>query len=157
MGKLRGLLGNFDGNASNDFIFPNGTMLPVNSSDRQLHYYGQSCKCVTFMYLGCIAWIAAVYIVADHELVTFSGHIILNESLFTYPEGLTAANFTYPDHMPVFMDELSESTIAEARGVCGNNTQCIYDLTQTGNVELAMTTLAVNEENLKEETLAGMY
>ena len=44
MGKLRGLLGNFDGNASNDFIFPNGTMLPVNSSDRQLHYYGQSCK-----------------------------------------------------------------------------------------------------------------
>ena len=27
----------------------------------------------------------------------------------------------------------------------------------TGNVELAMTTLAVNEENLKEEALAGMH
>ena len=89
-------------------------------------------------------------------LLLYSGHINLNESLFTYPDGLTAANFTYPDHMPVFMDELSESTISEARGVCGNSTQCIYDLTQTGNVELAMTTLAVNEENLEEETLAGI-
>ena len=50
MGKQRGLLGNFDGNASNDFIFPNGTMLPVNASDRELHYYGQSCMLHTIIF-----------------------------------------------------------------------------------------------------------
>lgn len=44
MGRIRGLLGDFDGNASNDFIFPNGTMLPINSSDREIHNYGQSCR-----------------------------------------------------------------------------------------------------------------
>lgn len=94
--------------------------------------------------------------IIHNAIIMLSGHIDPEESLFTYPEGLTASNFSYPNHMPMFMDELDETTIAAARDVCGDNKQCIFDLTQTGNTELAMTTLAVNEENIHEETLAGI-
>ena len=44
MMDARGLLGNFDGNSTNDFIFRNGTMIPDSSTDREIHNFGQSCK-----------------------------------------------------------------------------------------------------------------
>ena len=40
----RGLLGNFDGNKSNEFEYRNGTMIPDSSSDREIHNFGQSCE-----------------------------------------------------------------------------------------------------------------
>lgn len=40
----RGLLGNFDNDPENDFVYPNGTVLPGNISEREVFYYGQSCK-----------------------------------------------------------------------------------------------------------------
>ena len=47
----RGLLGNFDGNKSNEFVYRNGTMIPDSSSDREIHNFGQSCEdtscCIT--------------------------------------------------------------------------------------------------------------
>ena len=36
-------------------------------------------------------------------------------SLFTYTDGMSTANYSFPDHMPVFLDELSNETIASAR------------------------------------------
>ena len=41
---VSGLLGNIDGNRSNEFVYRNGTMLPDDSSDRILHTFGQSCN-----------------------------------------------------------------------------------------------------------------
>ena len=43
-GSFQGLLGNADGDPNNDFVYRNGTMLSVNSTDRQRHEFGQSCK-----------------------------------------------------------------------------------------------------------------
>ena len=74
--------------------------------------------------------------------------------MFSYPDGLTAANFSFPDHMPVFLDELDNNTLAEARRVCGNDSQCIYDFSQTGNEQLAMNTLETNRDNEMEMTLS---
>ena len=44
MGQARGLLGNLDRNATNEFVYRNGTMIPDSSSDREIHKFGQSCK-----------------------------------------------------------------------------------------------------------------
>ena len=44
MMDARGLLGNFDGNSTNEFVFRNGTMIPDSSTDRQIHNFGQSCE-----------------------------------------------------------------------------------------------------------------
>jgi hypothetical protein len=44
MGRTQGLLGNFNGNATDDFIYPNGTMLNNDASDRMIHDFGLTCK-----------------------------------------------------------------------------------------------------------------
>ena len=43
--QARGLLGNFDENSTNEFVFRNGTMIPDSSRDREIHTFGQSCEC----------------------------------------------------------------------------------------------------------------
>lgn len=45
--QTRGLMGNFDGDKSNDFVLPNGTILNENQTktERQIYYnFGQLCK-----------------------------------------------------------------------------------------------------------------
>ena len=44
-GQTEGLLGNFNGDASDDFIFQDGTVLSDNAADSEIHNFGQSCKC----------------------------------------------------------------------------------------------------------------
>ena len=39
----KGLLGTLNGNISDDLIFRNGTLLPVESTDAEKHAFGQSC------------------------------------------------------------------------------------------------------------------
>lgn len=40
----QGLMGNFNGNSTDDFIFSNGTMLDDGASDSIIHEFGQSCE-----------------------------------------------------------------------------------------------------------------
>lgn len=44
MGTTMGLLGNGNGNMSDEFIFRNGTVLGDFASDREIHQFCQSCK-----------------------------------------------------------------------------------------------------------------
>ena len=39
-----GLLGNFNGDSSDDLVYPNNTVLIANATDRMIHDFGQSCK-----------------------------------------------------------------------------------------------------------------
>ena len=48
-----GLMGNFNGNSTDDFIFPNGSMLDDGSSDRMIHMFGQACEYFTSYFLCC--------------------------------------------------------------------------------------------------------
>ncbi len=43
-GNASGLLGNFNGDTSDDLTYPNETILNINSPDRLIHDFGQSCK-----------------------------------------------------------------------------------------------------------------
>ena len=47
MGLTQGLLGNFNGNNTDDFIYPNGTLLDNDASDSMIHGFGQTCKSLT--------------------------------------------------------------------------------------------------------------
>ena len=44
MGLTQGLLGNFNGNVTDDFIYPNGTMLDNDASDSMIYDFGLTCK-----------------------------------------------------------------------------------------------------------------
>ena len=43
-GTTSGLLGNYNYDTSDEFVFRDGTMLSNSSSDREIHQFGQSCK-----------------------------------------------------------------------------------------------------------------
>ena len=46
MGYTLGLLGNSNGDISDDFIFRNGTILNASASDREIHQFSQSCESI---------------------------------------------------------------------------------------------------------------
>ena len=41
--QTQGLMGNFNGNSTDDFIYPNGSMLDDGASDSMIHAFGQAC------------------------------------------------------------------------------------------------------------------
>ena len=43
-GTTSGLLGNYNNDNSDEFVFRNGAMISNSSSDREIHQFGQSCK-----------------------------------------------------------------------------------------------------------------
>ena len=43
-GTTFGLMGNYNYNNSDEFVFRNGTMISNSSSDREIHQFGQSCE-----------------------------------------------------------------------------------------------------------------
>ena len=51
--QTQGLMGNFNGNSTDDFIFPNGSMLDDGSNDRMIHMFGQTCEYFTSYFLCC--------------------------------------------------------------------------------------------------------
>ena len=48
-GNASGLLGNFNDDSGDDFIFRDGQMIDSDSPDRLIHDFGQSCKCYTII------------------------------------------------------------------------------------------------------------
>jgi hypothetical protein len=44
-GKTKGLMGNWSGNTNDDWLLPNGTILPPPLTDEQIHFdFGEKCK-----------------------------------------------------------------------------------------------------------------
>ena len=70
------------------------------------------------------------------------------ESLFTYPDGLSATNFSHPEHIPNFLDEVVSSATDEIRSACNDNPQCIFDATETGDLAVGMATLQTSTSNI---------
>ena len=67
------------------------------------------------------------------------------------------ANFSDPDHMPDFLDEVLDAASNETRALCGDNPECIFDATETGNMEIGLETLQTNQENVNDQTVACKY
>ena len=67
------------------------------------------------------------------------------------------ANFSDPDHMPIFLDEVLDAASNETRALCGDNPECIFDATETGNMEIGLETLQTNQENVNDQIVACKY
>ncbi|KAL3861926.1 hypothetical protein ACJMK2_007937, partial [Sinanodonta woodiana] len=112
-GMTKGLLGNFNEDPNDDFMYPNGTHLVGNVSERDLFNYGQN-------------WM-----------------VLSNESVLRYPAGKTSADFQHKDFVPTFMDEKDPTERANAEKTCAelsgkdDNPECVYDLLNTGNENVA--------------------
>lgn len=83
-----------------------------------------------------------------------SGEILPEETLFTYPVDSGPANFSFPDHLPAFLEDIVENVPQEIRDACGDDPQCIFDYSETGNEEIGMETLNTNMENENDQIQA---
>lgn len=137
-GHLRGLLGDFDGDLSNDLRTPSdGILLPTSSSKEIYRNFGLLCNEDTnsnMSFLICINYhqnnkIYKVYIL---------GMISEEESLFTYKDATTYSDFQNPSFVPTFEtpSDLPEDVVE----VCGDDKECIFDYAVSGSQELATET-----------------
>ncbi len=68
--------------------------------------------------------------------------------MFSYPEGTTATNFAFPDHIPDFLDEVVAAANVDVTEACGGNVQCVFDASQTGDLNIGRETMKINEANV---------
>lgn len=105
-------MGYWDGNKEQEFQLPNGTFLNTYLSQTRIHYgFGQQ-------------WITTT-----------------NNSLFTYDEGKSHASYFDGGYVPIFLDQedlvFDNATLGQqARDVCGDNRQCLFDIHTTGKVSI---------------------
>ncbi|MFY0575384.1 SBBP repeat-containing protein [Cystobacter fuscus] len=119
-GKMRGPLGNFNGNRSDDFALRNGTALSSSLSFTQ-------------MYMGESSYVN-------------SWRIVQAESLFDYGPGETSASFTdfnfptIPPPPPTLAQEQQALQICQGAGVTDSAilNDCITDVVSTGDASFAM-------------------
>ena len=85
-------------------------------------------------------------------IATLAGQITQNESIFTYEMGEGVDIFSDPNHVPAFLDEILSDLMGNSTltDVCGNNVECLFDFAQTGEVEVGMAAIAVENETATE-------
>ena len=126
-GRTAGLLGFWDDSKDQEFLLPGGSFIQTNSSYRSLHHeFGQK-------------WM-----------------VDRNKTLFTYRFGKSYDSFRDLDFTPVFLDDtsslFSNSTFEqEARNICGENKECLFDIAVTGKTSIGEATLELINE-LEEKT-----
>ena len=136
--KTRGLMGNYNGDKSDDLI-PRGEneSLPLDSNLQDIHeQFGMTCE--NSYYNNTIIYYTT----------NFPG-IISNEddSLFFYNDVQNWFTFYRPHYTPLFGAVFTSPELEEkAKKLCKNDSFCLYDIAATGRVELGMTTLRGSED-----------
>ena len=77
-----------------------------------------------------------------------------SESIFSY-DGSSYAMFHHPDHTPVFVAQLNPTS--EQIAVCGEDKQCLYDFVQTGNEEIAVSTMKTAATNEMDSMILSKH
>ncbi|XP_062600104.1 mucin-like protein [Saccostrea cucullata] len=123
-----GLLGNINGNMTDDLIAPNGTLLSTNSTEREIFYsFGQQWQ------IDCAA------------------------SLFVYRDDSKCEDYKHSDFTPLFLDDFTKAERDEAIAVCGgaDKMNCIFDYLATQNSAVANLTKSTHAAAEEEAVLAA--
>ncbi|XP_071153468.1 uncharacterized protein [Mytilus edulis] len=122
-GRVQGLMGNFDGDKTNEFILPNATVLPPSDVDSERKIYNN---------FGQL-W-----------------ETTADTTIFDYTDGKSWVDYSHQDFVPLFIDEFDNSTLQSAYSVCGGSTDqykaCIFDYLATGDQSFADDTQSTNVE-----------
>ena len=77
-----------------------------------------------------------------------------SESIFSY-DGSSYTMFHHPDHTPVFVAQLNPTS--EQIAICGEDKQCLYDFVQTGNEEIAVSTMKTAATNEMDSMILSKH
>ncbi|CAG2228191.1 unnamed protein product [Mytilus edulis] len=128
-GQVTGLMGNFDGDKTNEFVLPNRNILSSGDVDSERKIYNN---------FGQL-W-----------------ETTADNSIFYYTDGKSWADYSHQDFVPIFIDEFDNSTLQLAYTVCGGKSDqykaCIFDYLATGDQSFADDTQITNAEAESETT-----
>ena len=76
------------------------------------------------------------------------GQVYQDESIFTYEDGQSVDTFSVPNHVPPFLDEILPNLMGNATltDICGDNVECLFDFSQTGDVKVGIAAITVGNE-----------
>lgn len=138
--STNGLLGNFNGDFTDDLISPDGTTYNI-SSEQEIFAFTESCKLINTTNINALIYVYTLYIGKVPDV---------DSSLFMDPN---------PDPDPSFVPESVEAVVIRASqeviDACGGNQHCIYDTVQTDNIEVGLETMRIQEDIRKDIELAG--
>ena len=77
------------------------------------------------------------------------------DSLFTYPDGMGPEDFSFPNHFPSFLDEVLAGASEEVMNECGSDAMCVFDATQTGNLDIGLMTKTLIETDIENRNIVG--
>ena len=83
--------------------------------------------------------------------------IAQSESLFTYRNGDSTANYSHPTYYPVFLEDVLANASSNITAACNNDPSCIFDYFQTGNAAIGLGTLATITQNTLSNMIACKY
>ena len=74
------------------------------------------------------------------------------KAFFTYEAGESVDTFSDPNHAPPFLDEIVSNLMGNSTltDVCSDNVECLFDFAQTGDMEVGMAAMAVENETATE-------
>ena len=86
------------------------------------------------------------------------GQISQSESIFQYMMGEDVSTFSQPDHMPPFLDKIIDTLEGNSTltAVCGSNTECLFDFSQTGDETVGIATMQFTEEVTERVIMSSM-
>ncbi|XP_046546605.1 mucin-like protein [Haliotis rubra] len=116
---ISGLLGNFNGDLTDDFTLPNGTTLSHTMHDEAIfHKFGEKWRTVL--------------------------PSINRTNVFKYNPGRASSFYQHPEFLPLFLDTMN--TTHEAEIACGrDDLECIYDYVVTGDATISNNTKYVKK------------
>ncbi|XP_052809635.1 fibrillin-1-like, partial [Mya arenaria] len=122
-GRVRGLLGNFDGNPDNDFITPDNLTLDPNMNESEIFDFGKT-------------W-----------------EIDASRSAFRYPQKKNHSSFQNNSFVPRFLDTVANETLDAAKATCGGSEDlaCIFDQVFTENENISRQTLEITNASQATE------
>ncbi|XP_066276587.1 mucin-like protein isoform X1 [Branchiostoma lanceolatum] len=121
MGQTKGLMGVWNGDVNDDFTRPDGTILSPNATDEEIYAWGQ------------------LWEVTEAESICYYGD-------------QTYADFHNqdPSYRPIFETTFDDPDFEqEALGVCGDDRECLFDASVTGNVTIGKATMEAKEQSIR--------
>ena len=67
---------------------------------------------------------------------------------------MTAENFSFPEHEPLFFDDIVSEAPSEIITACGDDLQCVFDYSATGDEDIGLGTLVAYENNTRDQEQA---
>jgi hypothetical protein len=113
-GKTQGLMGNFDGDQSDDLKPKDKPAISLSSSMQDIHNFG-------------LTWI-----ISRSE-----------DSIFSYEGSQFWSSFYEPSFTPVFEPTFASVEVEQqAKEMCKNDSFCLFDIAATGRVDIGLSTLS---------------